>query len=75
MAHFLGTVQGTRGEASRLGGKKSGLQVNACSWQGRVSVILYYDEETGKDCAHISLQPHRGAGITKDLYNGPVGGA
>ena len=74
MAHFRGTLQGTRGEASRLGSKKSGLTVDAASWQGSVLVVLTYDEATGKDIAEVALQPHHGAGIAKILYCGPVGG-
>lgn len=73
MAHFRGIIQGTRGEASRLGSKNSGLNVAACSWQGSVVVTLDYDETTGKDVATVALQPHHGAGVAKVLYRGPVG--
>lgn len=75
MAHFRGTIEGQRGEASRLGSKKSGLTVAACSWQGSVLVTLDHDEATGKDVATVALQPHHGSGIAKVLYRGPVGGA
>ena len=47
MAHFRGTVQGNRGEASRLGSKKSGLQTTAASWQGDICVWLYHCEDCG----------------------------
>lgn len=72
MAHFRGTIKGARGEASRLGHKSSGLQVNAASWQGAVSVELY--ERDGVDYARVRLEPHRGAGICLELYDGPVAG-
>lgn len=49
MAHFYGTIKGQRGQASRLGGKTSGLETYAASWQGAVSVRLWVDEATGKD--------------------------
>lgn len=75
MAHFYGTLQGNRGEASRLGSKSAGLRTYAASWQGAVSVCLYYDEETGVDMARVSLTKHRGAGEEVDLYHGPVSGA
>lgn len=41
MAHFYGTLQGSRGEASRLGTEKSGFEASACSWQGRIDVSLW----------------------------------
>ena len=65
MAHFRGTLQGARGEASRLGTRSSGLQTVAASWQGAVRVELY--ERDGYDCARISLTPHRGAGVNRLL--------
>jgi hypothetical protein len=43
MAHFYGTINGQRGQASRLGGKASGLTTYAASWQGAVKVSLWYD--------------------------------
>lgn len=73
MAHFYGTIQGARGEASRLGHKSSGLSVKAASWQGAVSVYLYHDN--GVDCARVSLTTHHNAGVNRVLYDGPVSGA
>jgi hypothetical protein len=72
MAHFRGTIKGARGEASRLGHKSSGLHVTAASWQGAVSVQLY--EREGVDYALVRLEPHHGAGVYVELYDGPVGG-
>lgn len=74
MAQFRGMLKGQRGQASRLGSKRSGLEVAACSWQGSVLVTLEHDEATGKDVATVALQPHHGSGIAKVLYCGPVGG-
>lgn len=39
MAQFLGSVQGQRGEATRLGSKNSGLVVRANGWQSGVKVV------------------------------------
>lgn len=72
MAHFYGTIQGSRGEASRLGGKESGLRVYAASWSGAVGVRLY--EKDGVDYANVYLTKHHGAGTEKSLYDGPVSG-
>ena len=41
MARYRGTLQGCRGEASRLGHSSSGLTTVAASWQGAVRVELY----------------------------------
>lgn len=72
MAHFRGTLQGTRGEASRLGTKSSGLRVEAASWQGKVVTKLF--EQDGKDFAEVWLLPHDGQGTSRQLYSGPVSG-
>lgn len=72
MAHFYGTVQGHRGEASRLGTAASGLNVKATSWQGAVAVHLYTRD--GIDYARVSLAKHYGAGRDVVLFNGPVSG-
>jgi hypothetical protein len=39
MAHFSGTVRGSRGEASRLGDKESGLRTETNGWRAGVTVI------------------------------------
>jgi hypothetical protein len=74
MAQFRGVIRGQRGEASRLGHKRSGLAVEACSWQGKVTVDLYHDEATGLDMARVYLDRHAGHGTFQELYAGPVGG-
>jgi hypothetical protein len=74
MAHFYGTIRGARGEASRLGHKSSGFRADAASWQGRASITLHHDEDTGRDIVTVRLEPHHGAGVDRVLYRGPVGG-
>jgi hypothetical protein len=71
VAHFLGRVAGNRGEASRVGSKNSGLTTTAASWQGAVETHLY--EKDGVDYARVELRPWHGAGVSRELYNGPVG--
>ncbi len=53
MAQFRGTVQGNRGEASRIGHKSSGLTVKCNGWQSGVTVHAKYDKETDKDFFYI----------------------
>ena len=74
MAQFLGSIAGQRGPASRLGSKKSGLDVVAASWEGSVRVYLRHDEETGIGTATVRLEPRHGAGVSRLLYDGPVSG-
>ena len=74
MAHFYGTLDGNRGTASRLGTRGSGLRTTAASWEGSVRVCLHHDEETDTDFAHVTLEPWHGAGISRELYDGPIGG-
>lgn len=51
MAHFIGVVQGSRGEATRLGGKPSGMRVNASGWDlGVTARMLHID---GKDRIYL----------------------
>lgn len=74
MAHFYGSIQGARGEATRLGHKSSGLTTVAASWAGAVRVTLSHDERTGRDMAHVELAPWQGRGASRELYSGPVAG-
>ena len=73
MARYRGTLQGCRGEASRLGHSSSGLTTVAASWQGAVRVELYGCGD--RDFARVSLMLHRGAGVERLLFDGPVDGA
>lgn len=75
MAHFRGLVHGSRKEVTRLGTKKSGLMVEAQSWEGKVSVILYHNVDKGKDYCKVSLVVHHGHGTQRVLYHGPVNGS
>lgn len=49
MAHFIGYLKGNRGEASRLGTKKSGISAQAQGWNIGAKIWITYNEETGKD--------------------------
>jgi hypothetical protein len=71
MAHFYGTLQGQRGEASRLGSKDSGIAVTAASWAGAITVHLYREGDV--DMARVSMRPWHGSGVSHELYVGPVG--
>jgi hypothetical protein len=75
MAQFYGSVQGQRGQASRLGSKRSGVTTTAASWEGAVTTTVSHDARLGVDVAEVRLTPWRGRGTSKLLYRGPVSGA
>ena len=47
MAHFIGYLQGSRGEASRLGTKKSGISATANGWN--IGVTCEVSHSMGDD--------------------------
>lgn len=58
MARFYGTVQGNRGEASRLG--HSCIRASVCSWGGRVETSIQSSDrgEEKQDLVHIRAEQH-----------------
>jgi hypothetical protein len=66
MAHFRGTVQGMKGEASRCGSKASGMRVTANGWDIGATVELSHDPKTGKDTVVISIT--RGSHDSSPIY-------
>jgi hypothetical protein len=74
MAHFYGTVEGNRGQASRLGSKVNGLTTTAASWQGAVVVYMRHNKGTGKDTVFVTLQEWEGQGVYRILYKGTIDG-
>ena len=48
MAQFQGTVSGSRGEASRLGTKNSGIVTQAKGWNSGVKVYGYVEDGQDK---------------------------
>lgn len=74
MAQFRGTIQGGRGEASRLGTKSSGLTTKAAGWRGGIETRLWHDKGTGLDMFEVRQVSHHGAGITRTIAHGVVGG-
>ena len=69
MAHYRGTIQGGRGEASRLGHKSTGIHSTVASWSGAVKVRVWYDESAGVDRFGIrhSADPQRLTPLLVDL--------
>lgn len=69
MARFRGTVQGGRGEATRLGHTTSGIRVVAQNYSGDVKVTMF--DSSGVDYVAILTGSH-GNGSDKVIYRGPV---
>jgi len=55
MAHFRGTVQGNRGEASRLGSKESGLCSKNNGWNLGCTSIMRYSEDLDTDTVSVYI--------------------
>ena len=72
MARFIGSVEGNRGEATRLGHKTSGLTVVAASYAGCITVYLYVDDDD-RDCARVAIGEWQGTGPSPSitLWDGP----
>lgn len=69
MARFYGTVQGSRGEATRLG--HSELYVTAQSFSGDIVVKMHRGKDD-IDRVHIYARDHSGGGYGHTLYQGAV---
>ena len=53
MAQYRATIQGMRGEASRLGSKASGMYVTVDGWH--VGVRIQANHMQGEDVLHVTL--------------------
>lgn len=70
MARFYGTVQGGRGQASRLGHGTTGLTVKAMSHSGDLVVELF--DADGEDHCEIRVRRHHSMANGHLLYRGPI---
>lgn len=75
MAHFYGLVHGARGEASRLGDKKSGMTACAAGWGGAIKVRVWHDSEAGVDRFAVDMTPWHGSGDSECIATGIMGDA
>lgn len=73
MAHFYGTLTGSRGGVTRCGTKNSGLETYCASYDGAIRCVAYVDEN-GVDCVRIERVTWQGAGKYRLLYDGSIGG-
>lgn len=73
MSHFYGTLQGSRGEATRCGTKRSGVTTYAAGWGGAIRVYVYHDEDTGEDRFTVHQVSWRGNGYEEEIASGVIG--
>ena len=69
MAHFYASIQGNRGEATRMGTKSSGIDGHIRGWNVGARVSCYVGSD-GKD--HVSFELTSGSGYrgkSKSLGN------
>jgi len=55
MSHFYGSMQGSRGEATRCGTKNSGFTAHIRGRDIGVEVWLRYDEKKKRDVVEVQL--------------------
>lgn len=72
MSHFYGTVQGSRGQATRQGGKSSGIRTNTACWGGTIFTCLSYDEDADTDRVTIEVRGWPYGGYHAVIFNGTI---
>ncbi len=72
MSHFYGTLNGSRGEATRCGTKQSGVRTIAASWKGAIQVDLFHHSD-GTDRFEIRMIPWENVGEQMLIACGKVG--
>ena len=71
MSKFYGTLQGSRGEATRCGSKRSGIETIAASWAGAIETRVFWNEDKQRNEYIVTKRPWQGsAGETKVLASG-----
>jgi hypothetical protein len=69
MAQFRAVIKGQRGEASRLGGKNSGIQAVVNGWNIGVEVWATFDKDTGENVFTIYKTGGSLAGASKEIIS------
>jgi hypothetical protein len=73
MAHFLGSVQGSRGAVTRLGGAESGIRASVQTWNEGLRVHLWVAKD-GKTTLAAIYRTGGSNGLTSEqlIYSGPL---
>jgi hypothetical protein len=70
MAQYYGTIQGNRGEASRIGHKTSGLHSVTNAWGIGCTVLLSWDSSKQCDMIQIYLTDGSNGNKSQLLWSG-----
>ena len=75
MAHFFAVINKSSRKlnATATGRAIEGIGTLTASYKGAISVVLSYNEKTGKDEFIVSQKKHRGEGIEQVLVKGIIG--
>jgi len=73
MAHFYGSIQGNRGEATRLGTSNSGMSAVAASWDGCIKIYMWHDTIKDINRYEVWQDTWHGSGVSRLLSRGIVG--
>jgi len=77
MAQYRGTVNGQRGMASRLGSKRSGLEVRADGWHVGCRVSITWDEASEEDIVRVYRtqgSAHEGERLISEYRHADING-
>jgi len=66
MAHFYASIQGNRGEGTRMGSKDSGITGHIRGWNSGANVYCSVDQE-GRDVVEIYATTGSGYGHSKTV--------
>ena len=72
MSHFYGTLQGSRGEATRCGTKNSGLVTYAASWSGAIRTQVWHDHQINRDRYEVWESPWQSIGKNRLIERGII---
>tara|TARA_R110000823_G_scaffold78499_1_gene178844 strand:+ start:207 stop:443 length:237 start_codon:yes stop_codon:yes gene_type:complete len=75
MAHFYAVINKSSRKLNptATGKAENGIGVLAASYKGAITVVLNYNEATGKDEFTVSQTKHMGEGIEQVLVTGIIG--
>ena len=73
MSHFYGKISNSARKTipTARGHKNTGLDVEACSWEGKITTITRHVD--GVDKFEVWMMPHEGAGDCFMLVSGDIG--
>lgn len=77
MSHFYAAITKSARKtiATARGHTSTGIETYAASWDGRITVNLRHNAETGKDEFSVHMEPHSGRGDSAVIATGIVGNA